>query len=129
METDMKVIQAADPKVDRRVIYECNFAVDVGVARDFLDYLKSHMEEIMHLEDGSLFDRATLCIAENEGSVDTERCHLCARYRARSRFRLQEYFDTAGERLRQDMVQKWNGRFTVQRRILAVEAIIGASES
>jgi hypothetical protein len=121
---DVKVITPGEPGVDRSVIYECNFAVDAPVAKEFIAYLKQHMQEIVHLEEGALFDRATLCVAENEGVPDSDRCHLCARYRARSRFRLQEYFDTAGERLRQDMLQKWNGRFTVQRRILAVEYVI-----
>jgi hypothetical protein len=121
---DVRVITPGEPGVDRSVIYECNFAVDAPVAKDFIAYLKQHMQEIVHLEEGALFDRATLCVAENEGVPDSDRCHLCARYRARSRFRLQEYFDTAGERLRQDMLQKWNGRFTVQRRILAVEYVI-----
>jgi hypothetical protein len=49
---------------------------------------------------------------------------VCARYRARSRFRLQEYFDRAGHRLRRDMADKWGGRFSVQRRILAVHHIV-----
>lgn len=38
----------------------------------------------------------------------------------------QEYFDRAGERLRQDMLAKWGGRFTVQRRILAVDSTVEA---
>jgi hypothetical protein len=62
---------------------------------------------------------------QNEGNPDANTYHLCVRYRARSRFRLQEYFDRAGERLRQDMLEEWGGRFTVQRRILAMDTIIG----
>jgi hypothetical protein len=151
---------------DRRVVYECNFAVDSAVAEEFLAYLRAHVEEICRLENGALFDRATLCIAENEGDPHEDeavvaaqgaaaaaatadgkpdgaaaaaadddeippppppssgKLHVCARYRARSRFRLQEYFDRAGERLRRDMQTKWGGRFTVQRRILAVHHIV-----
>lgn len=153
---------------DRRVVYECNFSVDSAVAAEFLAYLRAHVEEICRLEGGALFDRATLCIAENEDDPHEEdgaaqaaegeaaaapaaaaaaadnaaanadnddgppppppppsgRLHVCARYRARSRFRLQEYFDRAGERLRRDMQSKWGGRFRVQRRILAVHHIV-----
>jgi hypothetical protein len=123
---DIKVIQPHDPTIDRRVIYECNFSVDMDVFEDFAAYLRQHMREILSLEDGKLFDRATLCVAENEGQHDLEdnKQHLCARYRARSRFRLQEYFDKAGDRLRKDMLARWGGKFDVQRRILAVDCII-----
>jgi len=159
---------------DRRVVYECNFVVDAAVAAEFLAYLRAHVGEIVRLEGGALFDRATLCIAEVEGDPHEEeqqqqgqgqrvaeptaatgeaagaappadapqtggppsppppppgghgrKTHVCARYRARSRFRLQEYFDRAGERLRRDMREKWGGRFAVQRRILAVHHIVG----
>lgn len=121
---DVKVIQPHDPAVDRRVIYECNFAVDVDVFQEFAAYLRQHMREIISLGGGNLFDRATLCVAENEGQPDSDKQHLCARYRARSRFRLQEYFDKAGDRLRKDMLARWGGKFEVQRRILAVDCII-----
>jgi hypothetical protein len=174
---------------DRRVVYECNFSVDSAVAAEFLSYLRAHVEEICRLEGGALFDRATLCIAENEGDPNEEepiagvsaavaeeggaaaaaaaaggaeggsaaaaagaqasaaaagadgekapspppppppppphnKVYVCARYRARSRFSLQKYFDRAGERLRRDMHDKWGGRFSVQRRILAVHHIV-----
>jgi hypothetical protein len=121
---DIKVIQPHDPAIDRRVIYECNFAVDVDVFQEFAAYLRQHMREIVGLEGGKLFDRATLCVAENEGLHEDTKLHLCARYRARSRFRLQEYFDKAGDRLRKDMLARWEGKFDVQRRILAVDCII-----
>jgi len=122
--SEVKVIQPHDPNVDRRVIYECNFTVEAAVVQEFCAYLRQHMKEIVGLDDGKLFDRATLCVAENEGLHDAGRYHLCARYRARSRFRLQEYFDKAGDRLRKDMLEKWGGRFEVQRRILAVDSVI-----
>lgn len=124
--SEVKVIQPYDPNVDRRVIYECNFSVESAVVQEFVAYLRAHMKEIVGLDDGKLFDRATLCVAENEGLHDSNRSHLCARYRARSRFRLQEYFDKAGDRLRKDMLEKWGGRFEVQRRILVIDSVIEA---
>jgi hypothetical protein len=123
----IKVIQPHDPNVDRHVIYECNFAVDADVVQEFAAYLRQHMKQILSLEGGNLFDRATLCVAEHEDhQEDASKQHLCARYRARSRFRLQEYFDRAGDRLRKDMLARWGGKFEVQRRILAVDCIIDA---
>ncbi len=47
--------------------------------------------------------------------------------RAGSRFKLQEYFDRAGERLRQDMNEHWGGRYTVQRRILELDTVLGSA--
>jgi hypothetical protein len=124
MADNIKVIQPHDPTIDRRVIYECNFSVEIDVFQEFAAYLRQHMREILSLEDGKLFDRATLCVAENEGHDEDNRQHLCARYRARSRFRLQEYFDKAGDRFRKEMLARWGEKFEVQRRILAVDCII-----
>lgn len=53
--------------------------------------------QIVCLEEGALFDRATLSIAEAESGNDANKLLLVARYRALSRFRLQEYFDREGE--------------------------------
>jgi hypothetical protein len=55
------------------------------------------LPQIVCLEEGALFDRATLSIAEQEGLYDASKALLVARYRALSRFRLQEYFDRQGE--------------------------------
>jgi len=68
--SEVKVIQPHDPNVDRRVIYECNFTVEAAVVQEFCSYLRQHMKEIVGLDDGKLFDRATLCVAENEGLHD-----------------------------------------------------------
>jgi hypothetical protein len=119
-----KFIRVGDAGVDRRVIYECNFVVDPKDGAAFLAYMRDHTTQIIRLEDGNLFDRADICTAETEGSHDSDKLTISVRYRARSRFRLQEYFDRAGERLRADMTQAWGGRFTVQRRILAMDTVI-----
>jgi len=52
--------------------------------------------QIVCLEEGALFDRATLCIAEAECGNDASKTALVARYRALSRFHLQQYFDNEG---------------------------------
>lgn len=121
---EIKMIQAGQAGADRRVVYECNFSVDSEISMDFIQYLRSHMREIVFLEEGALFDRATLSIAEAEGGNDVGKTLLVARYRAFSRFRLQEYFDREGERLRSDMLSRFGGRFTVERRILVIDCVI-----
>ncbi|KIZ01123.1 hypothetical protein MNEG_6837 [Monoraphidium neglectum] len=121
---EIKLIQAGYTGADRRVVYECNFSVDTDIAQPFMQYLRSHMREIVCLEEGALFDRATLSIAEQEGGNSLNKTLLVARYRALSRFRLQEYFDRQGERLRADMLEKFGGRFTVERRILVIDCVI-----
>lgn len=129
MEPETKIIITnSDPNVDRRVIYECNFSVESKDKDEFCTYLRNHMQEILQLENGRLFDRASLCIAENEADChETDKRHVCVRYRARSRFKLQEYFDRAGERLRQNMTDEWGGRYTVQRRILELDTVLGST--
>jgi hypothetical protein len=162
------MIQAGQAGADRRVVYECNFSVDSGISREFMQYLRGHMREvrgqhgergggrwergcaqgggaagaaqtapraaraargrgrraamsprcplsprslstprlisiiappqIVCLEEGALFDRATLCIAEAECGNDATKTLLVARYRALSRFHLQQYFDSEGAR-------------------------------
>ncbi|KAI8470863.1 MAG: hypothetical protein J3K34DRAFT_419198 [Monoraphidium minutum] len=121
---EIKMIQAGQSGADRRVVYECNFSVETEISREFMAYLRGHMREIVCLEEGALFDRATLSIAEAETGNDAGRTLLVARYRALSRFRLQEYFDQQGERLRLEMMHKWGGRFTVERRILVIDCVI-----
>jgi hypothetical protein len=56
----------------------------------------THPPQIVCLEEGALFDRATLCIAEAECGNDATKTLLVARYRALSRFHLQQYFDSEG---------------------------------
>lgn len=118
------MIQAGQAGADRRVVYECNFSVESAISREFMQYLRGHMREIVCLEEGALFDRATLSIAENECGNDASKTLLVARYRALSRFHLQQYFDYEGDRLRADMTSKFGGRFTVERRILVIDCVI-----
>lgn len=121
---EIKMIQAGRAGADRRVVYECNFSVDSEISREFMEYLRGHMREIVCLEEGALFDRATLCIAEAECGNDAAKTLLVARYRALSRFHLQQYFDSEGDRLRADMTAKFAGRFSVERRILVIDCVI-----
>ena len=83
-----------------------------------------HHNQIVCLEEGALFDRATLSIAEAECGNESGKALLVARYRALSRFHLQQYFDSEGDRLRADMLSKFAGRFSVERRILVVDCVI-----
>ncbi len=82
MDPETKIIIASDPNVDRRVIYECNFSVQSKDKDEFCAYLRHHMSEILQLENGRLFDRASLCIAENEDDMqEKDQRHVCVRYR------------------------------------------------
>lgn len=66
--------------------------------------------QIVCLEEGALFDRATLCIAEAECGNDASKTALVARYRALSRFHLQQYFDSEGEPLTSSACVRVNER-------------------
>lgn len=119
----VEFITAAGPS-DRHVVYETNFKVEPAVAPAFMEYLKAHMKEILDLQEGKLFDKITMCTIDEEDAAEPDKKHLCAQYRARSRWKLQEYFDKYGERLRKDMREKFPGQFTVSRRILAVQFML-----
>lgn len=114
----MPVISAPDPSTDPRVIYETNFTIDLDCLPAFQEYLKSHIKGIIDIEGGALFDRGGLCVVEKEQEHEADKGYLCAQYRARSKWRLQEYFDKHAEWFRRDMMDKFHGKFTVQRRIL-----------
>lgn len=43
---EIKMIQAGRAGADRRVVYECNFSVDMEVSREFMQYLRGHMREV-----------------------------------------------------------------------------------
>ena len=109
--------------------YETSFTVDRSIEAEFVAYLREHMADIMQLQDGALFDRAKLCFVIKEDIDEPDKTYICAQYRARSRWKLQEYFEKYGEQLRNDMLAKFPNKFSVERRILAVNYLLEHSNA
>lgn len=96
------------------VIYEVNLAVDADIADAYAAWLAPHIEEVLAVEG---FTSADWWV-EDDDSRQTERVRWCVQYRVESRDALATYFRDHAERLRDDGLARFGGRFEASRRIL-----------
>lgn len=97
------------------VVYEVNLHVDTDVAEAYVAWLHEHIREILQLHG---FTGATLYIADAE---EDGRRHFTVHYVLRDRASLDDYFERHAARFRQDGLDRFGGRFTADRRVLAVQ--------
>ena len=93
-------------------IYEVNLHVDPDAAPAYADWLPTHIDEMLAI-DG--FEAATWYAVEDAGD---DRVHWCIHYRLADRAALQAYFDGPAEAMRRDGLQRFEGQFAADRRIL-----------
>jgi len=98
------------------VIYEVNLQVDMEIAEVYAAWLREHVQEMLAI-DG--FEGATWYEVETDDEV---RLHWCLHYRLKDRVALQAYFDGPAERMRDDGLKRFAGRFDASRRILTPQA-------
>jgi len=100
-------------------IYEVNLTVDAEIADDYAAWLGPHVKEILELD-------GFLSAEWFEVEIDEEdRIRWCVQYRVKDRTALEAYFVEHAERMRGDGLERFAGRFTVERRILSRSASIG----
>ena len=68
---EIKMIQAGRAGADRRVVYECNFSVDMEVSREFMQYLRGHMREVRGVfwGGGCLCMGGCVCMGSKHASI------------------------------------------------------------
>lgn len=93
-------------------IYEVNLHVDAAAASAYADWLRPHIDEMLAI-DG--FEAAEWYTVEDAGD---DRVHWCIHYELADRAALQAYFDGPAEAMRQEGLQRFEGQFTADRRIL-----------
>jgi hypothetical protein len=102
------------------VVYEVNLAVDGDVAGAYAAWLGLHVREVLACEG---FVSAEWF--EVEPDEDDGRVRFCVQYRVESRAALDAYLAGPAVRLRAEGVERFGGRFTASRRVLAVREAVG----
>ncbi|CAN5139645.1 hypothetical protein BH24PSE2_BH24PSE2_04860 [soil metagenome] len=100
------------------LIYEVTLEVDPEVARDFDEWLSSHVAEMLKLPG---FERADLETDAEPG--ESTRLRRTVRYQIRDRAALDGYFSRHATRMRQSSVERFGDRFSATRRILNTEPL------
>ncbi len=103
------------------LIYEVNLTVEAGAAPEFSAWLREHIREMLKLdgfEAAAWYVRSDDPGALPEGDAPTGPRRWTVHYQVESCDRLQAYFDTHAARMRQDGLDRFEGRFSADRRIL-----------
>ncbi|NBB85079.1 MAG: DUF4286 family protein [Bacteroidetes bacterium] len=95
-------------------IYEVNLHVDAAAASAYADWLPTHIDEMLAI-DG--FEKATWYTVED---AEDDRVHWCIHYQLGDRAALEAYFDGPAEAMRQEGLERFEGQFTADRRILSL---------
>lgn len=91
------------------VLYEVRLLPDPAIAARFLDWLRSHVAEMLTLPG---FEDARIHREECAATV------YVVHYRLPDRAALQRYFDTHAARMRADGLARFPGQFEASRRVL-----------
>jgi Domain of unknown function (DUF4286) len=96
------------------VLYEVDYAADVEIEASFDTWLRDHTADVLQF-DGFLSAE----ILDDEAVAPPGRVRRIVQYRLRDRAALEAYLREHAPRLRQQGVDKFGDRYSVQRRVLA----------
>ena len=103
------------------LIYEVNLTIDGDVANEYSAWLREHIREILALdgfESAAWFARSDDDNTIPDGDEPANPRRWTVQYQVSDREALQTYFDKHAERFRQDGLERFEGQFTAERRIL-----------
>lgn len=98
----------------RAVIYEVNLSIDVEIIEQFDEWLHKHIEEMLAVPG---FVSAATSVPDVE---DENRKHRCVQYRLSDQAALDHYLEHYAETMRAKSSQNFEGRVSIERRILSV---------
>ncbi len=96
------------------IIYEVNLEVDSSIEEAFLNWLKTHIADMLRI-DGFL--AATLLKERHSGKS----LIWSVRYEVASIEQLEVYFAVQAQSMRQDGIKRFGDLFTASRKILELE--------
>jgi hypothetical protein len=96
------------------VLYEVDYAADQAIEAAFDTWLRDHTADVLQF-DGFLSAE----ILDDEAVAPAGRVRRIVQYRLRNRSALETYLREHAPRLRQQGVEKFGDRYSVQRRVLA----------
>ncbi len=106
-------MSAHDPN---EIIYEVSLLVDAEIAERYLPWLKQHVSEMLALP--GFIEAQIEQIMESTHESGQTPTKFNVRYRLCDAKALQVYFSEHAQRMRQDGMDRFGGRFSAQRRIL-----------
>lgn len=103
------------------LIYEVNLTVDGDIASEYSTWLREHIRTMLKLEGfeaAAWYTRSDDADTFPEGAEVSGTRHWTIHYQVDSRAHLQAYFNEQAEHMRQDGLDRFDGQFTADRRIL-----------
>ncbi|WIO73051.1 DUF4286 family protein [Porticoccaceae bacterium LTM1] len=96
------------------LIYEVNLTVNDDVAKEYKAWLKTHIDEILAI-DG--FHAAKMYQRDSDEAGGNGECWTI-HYFLESREALNNYFDLHAEKMREDGLKRFGGKFSASRKVL-----------
>jgi len=89
------------------VVYEVNLSLNADIVKDYLDWLKPHIVEMMTF--GGFVSYQMFKVSDTE---------YCVQYKVMSEDHLNTYFNTHAKRMREDGINRFGDQFSATRRIM-----------
>ena len=106
------------------VIYEINLSIDTEIYIAYKAWLNEHIIEMLKFPG---FLKATVLNQTIDADDYDVQEHVTVQYQLESAKDLQNYFDEHATKMREDGVNRFDGRFSATRRIFEIEATINAN--
>lgn len=95
------------------IIYEVNIDIDPSIEKEYIHWLKSHIDQILKI-DG--FSKAEVYQREAEN----QKKGITVHYYLETKEKLDDYLTHFAPKLRQEALDKFGSQFSASRRILSV---------
>lgn len=99
------------------LIYEVNVTVDEDIAAAYAGWLSDHIQKVMTIK-GFSGAQWFFRVPGEEGLTGENKKHWTVHYMVESKESLDDYLATQAAALRQEAIDRFGGKFTVERRIL-----------
>jgi len=99
------------------IVYEVNLQIDSNIREEYIPWLNFHIREIVSLNG---FRKAELLEEMNEDQNPPQdgKINLIIHYELETYNDLKNYFDNHAQKMREEGMKKFGGKFTATRRIL-----------
>ena len=98
------------------LIYEVNLSVDADIANEYASWLREHIREMLQ---GDGFESAAWYTPDDQaGDQSGDQRHWTVHYHVSDRKHLQDYLEHRAEAMRTSGLERFEGRFQADRRVL-----------
>eukprot|EP01113_Clastostelium_recurvatum_P006089 TRINITY_DN12761_c0_g2_i2.p1 TRINITY_DN12761_c0_g2~~TRINITY_DN12761_c0_g2_i2.p1 ORF type:complete len:130 (+),score=26.73 TRINITY_DN12761_c0_g2_i2:56-445(+) len=100
------------------VVYVVEAVIDSDVFEAYHGWIVSHVQQILELDNGSLFQTAEVFINTEEGSIQDGKRKISVHYRAVDKKALDTYFSQHADGMRKDGLERFGSKVSYSRRVL-----------